>query len=86
MPEISRFFGVVITMYYNDHNPPHFHARYGDQKAVIGIEPLRLLEGSLPPRAIGFVMEWAALHRNELLDDWQLARSESPLRRIAPLE
>lgn len=73
-------------MYYNDHNPPHFHARYGDQKAVIGIEPLRLLEGALPPRAIGFVMEWAALHRQELLEDWQLARSETPLRRIAPLE
>lgn len=86
MPEISRFFGVVITMYYNDHNPPHFHARYGEQKAVIGIEPLRLLEGSLPPRAIGFVMEWAALHGRELLDDWQLARTEAPLRRIAPLE
>ena len=86
MPEICRFFGVVITMYYSDHPPAHFHARYGEQKAVIGIEPLRLLEGSLSPRTLGFVMEWAALHRAELLEDWQLAGSQAPLRRIAPLE
>ena len=86
MPEISRFFGIVITMYYNDHGPAHFHARYGDRQAVIGIDPLRLLEGTLPPRALGFVMEWAALHGQELMDDWQLARNEAPLRRIDPLE
>jgi hypothetical protein len=86
MPEISRFFGIVVTMFYNDHAPPHFHVRYGDQKAIVGIDPPRLLEGRIGPRALGLVMEWAALHRQELLRDWDLARRLAPLERIAPLE
>lgn len=86
MPEISRFFGVLITMYYNDHPPPHFHVRYGDQKAVLAIDPLRVLEGKLSPRALGLVMEWAAMHRAELGANWDRARREQPLERIAPLE
>lgn len=86
MPEISRFFGIVIAMFYNDHSPPHFHARYGEQHAVIGIESLALLEGRLPPRAMGLVMEWAALHQAELTEDWKLARDQVALRPIAPLE
>ena len=59
MPEISRFFGIVILMFYNDHSPPHFHARYGEHRATIAIEPLAVLTGLLPPRALGLVMEWA---------------------------
>ena len=57
MPEISRFYGIVITMYYDDHNPPHFHARYGENKAVIAISSLRILEGRLPARVLGFDRE-----------------------------
>lgn len=86
MPEISRFFGIVIQMYFNDHNPPHFHVRYGSEKAIIAIETLVLLEGRLSPRALGLVTEWASKHREELIEDWSLARAESKLKAIAPLE
>jgi hypothetical protein len=86
MPEISRFFGIIVQMYYNDHNPPHFHVRYADQKALIGIETLSILKGQLSPRALGLVAEWAALHRAELMEDWRLARAEAQLKQIAPLE
>ena len=86
MPEISRFFGIVIRMFYDDHSPPHFHATYGSSAAVIGLPDLLVLKGKLPPRALGLVMEWAVLHREELLADWTQARSQSPLKAIAPLE
>ena len=86
MPEVCRFFGIVIQFYYNDHEPPHFHAVYGRSRVVVGIVDLALLQGSLPPRALGLVMEWAALHREELLEDWRLARSLAPLKKIPPLE
>jgi hypothetical protein len=86
MPEISRFFGIVVQMYYNDHEPPHFHVRYSGQKALIDIETLGVLRGSLSPRALGLVTEWAALHREELVEDWNLARGEAQLKPIAPLE
>lgn len=86
MPELSRFFGIVILMFYNDHAPPHFHARYGDEKATITIDGPRVLTGRLSPRALGLVMEWAALHQNELVEDWELARLQAPLKPIAPLE
>ncbi|MGD8753356.1 MAG: DUF4160 domain-containing protein [Anaerolineales bacterium] len=86
MPEISRFFGIIITMYYRDHQPPHFHVRYGEQKAIIAIETLSLLRGRLSPRVFGMVMEWASEHQEELQRNWQLARSQEPLKKIAPLE
>lgn len=86
MPEISRFYGMVITMYYNDHPPPHFHIRYGQDKAIIGIDPPELLDGKVPARALAFALEWATLYRNELLHDWELARQQQPLAKIAPLE
>jgi hypothetical protein len=86
MPEISRFFGIVIAMFYSDHQPPHFHARYGGHRASLAIETLAVLEGSLPPRVLGLVTEWAALHRNELAADWQRAREQAPLQPIPPLE
>jgi hypothetical protein len=86
MPEISRFFGIVIQMYYNDHAPPHFHVRYGGHKALIAVDSLAVLKGQLPPRALGLVIEWAAMHRHELIEDWNLARAETELRFIAPLE
>lgn len=86
MPEISRFFGLVLSMYYSDHRPPHFHVRYGDHEAMIEIATGRVLGGGLPARAAQLVEEWRRLHVAELLDDWQLAEERRPLRKIAPLE
>ena len=85
MPEISRFFGIIITMNYNDHVPPHFHARYGSDQAIVDIQTLQVLGGRLSPRIIGLVVEWALQHRAELLEDWRRARQDAPLNRIAPL-
>jgi len=86
VPEISRFFGIVIAMFYDDHSPPHFHVRYGEQKVIIAIETLTVLQGRLSPRALGLVMEWAELNKQELKDDWELAESHEPLKPIKPLE
>ncbi len=86
MPEISRFFGIIIAMFYDDHEPPHFHVRYGDQKAIVAIETLGVIRGRLSPRALSLVTEWAALHQEELRADWRLAREQAPLVRIAGLE
>jgi hypothetical protein len=85
MPTICRFFGIVISMYFDDHSPPHFHARYAGEKALLQIDPPGLLEGGLPPRALGLVMEWARLNRDALLDDWERARRSQPLADIDPL-
>ena len=85
MPEICRFFGIVIAVFYNEHNPPHFHARYGEHKAAIDIQTLRILEGTLPPRALGLVVEWASQHQDELMKDWDLAEKDLPPAKIEPL-
>jgi phosphomannomutase len=86
MPEISRFLGIVIAMYYNEHNPPHFHARYGHYKIEIAIKTLTILAGKLPPKALGLVMEWATLRQDDLMADWVLARDNAELKHIDPLE
>jgi hypothetical protein len=86
MPEISRFFGIVIKMFFDDHNPPHFHAEYGDRDALIDIRNLSAFAGSLPPRVMGLVIEWATRHQQELLDDWARARAQQALNEIEPLE
>ncbi len=86
MPEISRFFGIIISVYYKDHSPPHFHVKYGEYRGVIGLNHLDLIEGKLPARVIGLVLEWTFQHRDELREDWELAQSEKPLKKIAPLE
>ncbi|MCX6349139.1 MAG: DUF4160 domain-containing protein [Candidatus Aureabacteria bacterium] len=85
MPEISRFFGIVIKMFWDDHNPPHFHAFYGGEEALVDIAALSLFAGYLPPRAFGLVIEWATLHQQELLDDWQKAEERESLEGIEPL-
>jgi len=85
MPEISRFYGIIIKMFFDDHNPPHFHAIYGELEAIINIQTLGVISGSLTPRALGLVMEWASLHQNELLQDWQQAKNLQPLDKIDPL-
>lgn len=86
MPEISRFYGIIIALYYNEHNPPHFHAKYGDYQAEIDIRTLQILNGELPKRAKTLVLEWADEHREELMTDWELARQNSALNRIEPLK
>lgn len=85
MPEVSRFFGIVIGMYYDEHNPPHFHARYGKESAAVEIRTLRVLEGKLPSRALGLVIEWASQHQDELMANWEAARNDQPPAKIAPL-
>ena len=86
MLKISRFFGIVIAMYYSDHEPPHSHVKYGSQKARFAIDDLRMLSGDLGPRARGLVVEWATLHQQELRREWESARERKPLFPIAPLE
>ncbi len=86
MPELCRFFGIVIKMFHDDHSPPHFHAFYNEHNAMIDIYHVSVLNGSLPPRVLGFVTEWAVLHQEELLDRWQCAQAGEALRRIAPLD
>jgi hypothetical protein len=78
--------GIVIAIYWNDHGVPHFHAKYSGQRASFSIHDLQLLEGRLPPRVTALVLEWAFLHRNELLEDWNLAMKKKPLKPIQPLE
>ena len=86
MPKLSEFFGIAIYMYWGDHGPPHFHARYGGEKASIAIEDLSVVAGGLSPRALGLVVEWAALHRDELEGAWQKATNNEPLDPIEPLK
>ncbi|MFH0766211.1 MAG: DUF4160 domain-containing protein [Calditrichota bacterium] len=86
MPEICRFFGIVIALFYNDKHQPHFHAKYGEHDASFEIETLRLLNGYLPPRVYGFVIEWAYQHQGELLDNWDRARRGLRPKKIKPLE
>ncbi len=86
MHEISRFFGIVITIHYNDHVLPHFHVRYGGQKVLMAIDTLTLIRGLLSPRVLGLVVEWAAQHRAELAENWDLAVRQQPLKPIQPLE
>jgi hypothetical protein len=86
MPEISRFLGVVVKMFADDHNPPHFHAEYGGKAAIIEIRTLSAFSGRLPARVMGLVIEWATIHQEELLADWERVQSHQELRKIAPLE
>ena len=86
MPELCRFYGIVIRMYLTDHPPPHFHAEYGEHEALIAIADSRIIAGSLPARAYHLVIDWTDLHRDELQDLWEVARESKPLRKLAPLE
>jgi len=85
VPELARFYGIIVAMFYDEHNPPHFHARYGKAGVVIEIKSLRILEGQIPPRALGLVMEWAAQHQEELLSNWELVMNNIPPKKIEPL-
>jgi hypothetical protein len=85
MPEVSRFLGIVIAILYRDHQPPHFHATYGEYEITVGIED-GLVRGEFPRRALGLVLEWYQVHQDELRENWELARLRKPLKRILPLE
>jgi hypothetical protein len=85
MPEISRFFGIIVRMYYRDHDPPHMHVEYGEWHATIDITT-GAIDGRFPRRALQLVHEWLDLHRDELLADWHLAARREPLLPIRPLE
>jgi hypothetical protein len=85
VPRISAFYGIVIAMYYDDHPPPHFHAKYGEHQVQMAIATGEVLHGSLPRRALALVQEWAELHRDELAADWRRAEREEPLASIDPL-
>jgi len=85
MPVISRFYGILIAMYFNDHNPPHFHAKYSGYEALFNFDG-EIIEDELPSRAVKFVQEWISYHQAELQENWERARSGEPLNYIAPLE
>lgn len=85
MPLISFFYGISIYMYFDDHNPPHFHAKYGEFEITIRIKDLSVIYGTMPPRALGLIVEWALLHQQELLADWDLLINNNAPRKIDPL-
>ncbi len=86
MPTISQFYGILIQMYFDDYKPSHFHAIYNKNKALIGINDFSLLHGDLPPKALSLVIEWAKLHKEELIKEWELASKKKALFDIEPLE
>lgn len=86
MPEICRFFGIVIRMFFDDHGAPHFHAVYGRHTISVAIEGPAVLSGSLPPRALGMVLEWATLHHDELDENWRRMRRSEPPKKLRPLQ
>ena len=86
MPQISSFFGIVISMFHDEHNPPHFHAKYGEHTCCIDIHTLGIIEGWLPARALGLVVEWAILHKAELTENWHHVERQEALDKITPLQ
>lgn len=86
MPEISRFYGIIIRMYFIDHNPPHFHAEYQGEQAEFDIRTLEIIAGSLPNRAVNLVLEWANKNREELMKNWERAQVPEQLKKIEPLK
>ena len=85
MPEISRFYGIIIRINFDDHLPPHFHAQYGEKESIVNIKSLEIIAGDLPKKAVELVIEWASLHQNELLSLWDNAQNLEPLFKIDPL-
>ncbi|MBI5031191.1 MAG: DUF4160 domain-containing protein [Chloroflexi bacterium] len=86
MPEISRFFGLIISMYHDDHLPPHFHVKYAEHRAQIHIETMEIIEGKVPNRVLASTLEWAALHRAERRANWERAQADLPPMKIEPLD
>jgi len=85
VPEICRFLGIVIKMFFEDHGPPHFHAIYGDREAVFAVDSLELIEGNLPPRVKGLVIEWASSNHQQLRENWELMAKHQKFKKMKPL-
>jgi hypothetical protein len=85
MPEVSRFLGIIIAFYYDEHNPPHFHVKYNEYRATFLINELKLGDGNLPKKVIALVLEWAFDHRDELIANWELAQNGKEPNKIEPL-
>lgn len=85
MPELCRFLGIIIAMYIDDHNPPHFHVKYNEFRASIDIQTFGIIDGKLPPRVQGLVSEWAELHQSELENNWQSLAENGKFNKIDPL-
>ncbi len=86
MPTISMFYGILIKMFFDDHAPPHFHAEYGEYELAITINPIKIIKGDAPKRVKSMVLEWTALHQEELSHDWDLCKNMQPPVAIEPLE
>ncbi|HMT01520.1 MAG TPA: DUF4160 domain-containing protein [Candidatus Absconditabacterales bacterium] len=86
MPQLSSFYGISISIYFADHNPPHFHATYGEFEALFDLRTIGILQGWLPPKAHTLVVEWAALHQKELEENWQTIQKDGTYNKIQPLE
>ncbi|MBH1989956.1 MAG: DUF4160 domain-containing protein [Alphaproteobacteria bacterium] len=86
MPTISMFYGIMIQMFWNDHAPPHFHALYSEFEVIIDIRTLEVIKGTMPRRALTLVLEWASLHRAELMEDWILCEQNQMPKKISPLD
>jgi hypothetical protein len=84
MPTISRFFGIIIFMNYNDHLPPHFHARYQEEEVTVEIET-GLVQGRMSRRSLRMVLEWSEKYQQELMNNWNRARTRKPLEQVPPL-
>lgn len=85
MPSISEFYGIVIYMYWSEHNPPHFHAQYQGEEIVVDIKTLQVTKGSLPRRGLNLVLDWAEIHQDELLKNWSLCQNMEHPHNIEPL-
>ena len=86
MPTISMFRGIRITMYYNDHMPPHFHASYAGEEALVSINDIELIQGGFPNKQLKMLLGWAAFHQEELMENWELAKASQELFAIEPLK
>lgn len=85
MPEVSRFYGIIVYMFFEDHGPPHFHVKYQDFEATVNIED-GIIRGEIPRRALRLIYEWLDLHKDELIENWRLSEQRKPLKRIEPLK
>ena len=86
MPRISAFYGIIVWMYWKDHNPPHIHATYGEFEILINITDFSIYAGYLPSRALGLLMEWTSIHHEELIENWELMMQSLPLKSVEPLQ
>lgn len=86
MPVISSFYGIIIYIFFEDHNPPHFHAKYNEYEALVSIDSFGIIKGHLPGKAMALVVEWAIQHKEELMKDWDLAKQNKALNKIDPLK